>query len=152
MPATQTRSQRAITNERLNRQGLDVSNILPGKRRTQQPNRFGAAPSTYRDRHGKTHFNPGSSEVVSVRMKLSGNSMSDIHKLRRTTGLGLRGSGMTWHHMSDLNPETGIGTVTLVPSNIHGHLRHMGGSAQKRSLDDPDKNYGMVQPLNKRRF
>jgi hypothetical protein len=119
-----------------------------GKRRNMVPDNPYAAPSTYKDRFGNTHFNPGNSTIMSRQYRFSGDSMKDIHNLHAITGRGAPGSGETWHHMSDWNPDTGMGTVKLVPTTIHSAHPHMGGSAQVRAVkwDDPQKRakYGLA--------
>jgi hypothetical protein len=122
-------------------QGLDFSNVIEGNRATREPDRLGSAPHNYQDRHGNTHFNPGSSVLASIRMRLSGNSLTDIAHLVATTGRGGHGSNEVWHHMSDYDPTTGEGTVVLMPSAIHAAHHHIGGSALARATmhDDPDR-------------
>jgi len=121
--------------------------IVHGKRHAKVPNRLGAPPGTYRDNHGVTHLNPGNSEITRVNMKLSGDSMKDIAMLQQQTGQGYAHQNQVWHHMSDYNPETGYGTVVLMPADVHRAHPHTGGSAMRRAdmYDDPDKKakYGV---------
>ncbi|MEH2364198.1 MAG: HNH endonuclease [Nostoc sp.] len=139
-----TRSEAEKQKKAAAKEGLDPNKIFPegSKRRTQPPDRPGAAPQVYKDRNGNPGLLPGDSAITKQKIKLSGDSGKDIKELVDRTGQGGSGSGQTWHHHLDYDPETDQGTVTLMPTSVHQQHYHIGGSAQKRATDhggDPDK-------------
>jgi hypothetical protein len=143
---SQTKKEKTVaTRKGFDRKGLDLSNIAPegAKRRVSPPDRLDAPPQIKKDRHGNKVFLPGSSAETSVREKVSGDSMKDIAKYnKRTNGRTGHGTGKTLHHHGDFDSRTGQSTMSVVPTNVHANLPHIGSSAQKRSRDhggDPDK-------------
>jgi hypothetical protein len=143
---SQTREEETVAaNNGFARKELNLSNIAPdgAKRRVSPPDRLGAPPQIKKDRHGNKVFLPGSSAETSVREKVSGDSMKDIAKYnKRTNGRTGHGTGKTLHHHGDLDSRTGESTMSVVPTEVHKGLPHIGSSAQKRSRDhggDPDK-------------
>jgi hypothetical protein len=143
---SQTKKEEAVAARKgFARKGLKLSNIAPegAKRRVSPPDRLAVPPQIKKDRHGNKVFLPGSSAEASVREKVSGQSLKDIAKFnKRTNGRTGPGTGKTLHHHADLDSRTGRSTMSVVPTNVHANLPHIGSSAQKRSRDhggDPDK-------------
>jgi len=62
-----------------------------------------------------------------VRIKLTGNRKKDSRAANNSSGAS-DGNGWTWHHNED------IGLMELIPSDLHGAIRHTGGYAIKGLL------------------
>jgi hypothetical protein len=143
MKLFKTRGKAKKAEEDAASQGLDANNILyPGQRRRTQPiEHYGATAQVQQNSHGNNVLLPGNSAIMTVEFPFSGNSMADIQQLIQKYGRGGPGSGETWHHNHDYNKETGKGTVSLMPTDVHQSNPHIGGSAQARAVlhDDPDK-------------
>ena len=143
MKSSKTRSEANKKREDAAKDGLKADDIVSEghKRRSQPPDRLNAPPQVQKDRHKNPLLFPGSSAIMTLQIKVSGDSPKDIKELVRRTGRGKPGSGETWHHMGDYDDRTGYGTVVLMPTADHQQA-HIGGSAQKRATDyggDPDR-------------
>jgi hypothetical protein len=79
---------------------------------------------------GFPNFNQYSGKTISVN-GLKGDTYYDFIKANQLAGYKTTPKGFTWHHVED-----GV-TMMLVPSDIHGAVRHTGGAAFIRNIIKP---------------
>jgi hypothetical protein len=92
-------------------------------------------PHTVRDANGKP---------IAVKIDMKGNHGSDYAAANKAAGFGAtqdaNPAGTTWHHSQDRK------TMILVPSDIHGPVRHTGGvELVKRYGELPSANHKNVK-------
>ncbi|EMU55327.1 MULTISPECIES: HNH endonuclease [Clostridium] len=68
------------------------------------------------------NFEPYSIKKVTVN-NLEGDAYYDFIKANEAAGFSSTPKGYTWHHVEDGR------TLILVPSDLHGEIRHTGGAS-----------------------
>lgn len=66
--------------------------------------------------------------IKTVRIQMQGNYTTDFIEANRAAGYSETPQGYTWHHHQDR------ATMMLIPSDLHGDVRHAGGCQQIASL------------------
>ena len=83
------------------------------------------------DGNGFPDFSPYSKKSVDI--KYTGSRPGDYDAANKAAGFFDTPKGYTWHHHQDVGPN-GIGRIELVPSALHGEIRHTGGVARWQEL------------------
>lgn len=78
------------------------------------------------DKNGYPDFSQYAKKTVKIR-DLTGDYASDAQKANRGAGYDKTPDGYTWHHRPDGK------TMDLVPSDLHGAVRHTGGASRLRN-------------------
>ena len=73
-------------------------------------------------KEGFPDFSPYRSKSVQIQ-NLQGDAYYDFIKANQAAGYKTTPKGFTWHHVEDGS------TMMLVPSDIHGAVRHTGGAS-----------------------
>lgn len=137
-----TRSAYNEAEEKLNRQGLSLENIVDNPRQwipvkkegvcseLQYPNEVyvGNVAVRYNNANFYACFSPWATHTVNI--AYTGSRTNDYAAANTAAGLAATPPGFTWHHVENYNNGTMQGTMELVPSALHNHLFHYGGVQQ----------------------
>ncbi len=77
--------------------------------------------SGYPDFSPYIYENPDTGDPVIVEIDMKGNHTTDYTDANRAAGIEQKPEGYTWHHHQDGK------TMILVPTDLHGAVRHTGG-------------------------
>ncbi len=80
---------------------------------------------------GFPEFSPYAKTTVEI--KYTGSRTGDFAAANKAAGFTETPKGYTWHHHEGVGPN-GVGKMELVPSDIHGAVKHTGGVAVWQEL------------------